>query len=478
MTNTFAVWFRTDFRFYDQPALFYGLKAAKELDGKLMLIYHLDPGFTDHIDLHHDYFFQTLHHFYKQCEKRGLHLHIIYGELEEALNKLVHAQPNLKGVFYNRDIAGEGKKRDDVATRWFHNKGIDTYDFNGTHIHEPKDVLKKDGSYYKVFTPYFRTWSTKHVPLPLSSNFHELKLYHLESDPIDREGEHFFFHHILTKSTFTWEGIGEESAQERHKQFVEERLITYRDDRDTPYKDGSSRLSPYIKTGNLSVRSIYHTVMNRLDEAGAGAESFLKELAWRDFYYMIHYFQPEAKDVELNEKYRTIPWNRNLDFFSLWKEGKTGFPLVDAGMRQLNQTGWMHNRLRMVTASFLTKDYLIDWRLGERYFQEKLIDYDASSNIGGWQWAASVGTDAVPYFRVFHPVKQSVRFDPNGRFIKAFVPELKHVPEKYIHEPHKMTEDFQKEAGCMIGVDYPAPTVDHRIQRKRAIQLFKGDEEN
>ncbi|WLR48855.1 FAD-binding domain-containing protein [Halobacillus litoralis] len=234
-------------------------------------------------------------------------------------------------------------------------------------------------------------------------------------------------------------------------------------------------MSRFLRTGAISIRTIYHKIEEDVDfrKNTSGVDTYISELAWRDFYNMIYHYYPDANSKEMVEKYRGIPWNNDDELLEKWKQGQTGFPLIDAAMRQLNEIGWMHNRLRMAVASFLTKDLLMDWREGEQYFSERLVDYDPASNIGGWQWAASTGTDPVPYFRVFNPTRQSERFDPHGRFIKEWLPELENVKKKHIHQPANMTKEEQKEAGCIIGEDYPAPIVDHKTRRERAIELFK-----
>ncbi len=294
---------------------------------------------------------------------------------------------------------------------------------------------------------------------------------------LDAEAEHAF-DDVLARCSSDWKRLGEEEGKKRLESFCRSVLPDYHDMRDLPEKAGTSRLSPYLRTGALSARRVYTAADSfRQKTSKPGPETFIKELAWRDFYTMILHHFPETETKEFQEKYRSLPWRYDDDLLQRWKEGRTGFPIVDAGMRQLNSIGWMHNRLRMITASFLTKDYQIDWRLGEAYFAQKLIDHDPGSNIGGWQWAASTGTDAVPYFRVFSPIRQGERFDPDGTFVKKYVPELADVPKKYIHEPHTMSRQQQEEAGCIIGSDYPEPSVDHKIERKRAIAMFKGEDE-
>jgi len=477
MKPTYAVWLRNDFRLHDQPVIEKALAAASAVNGQIILFFHLHPKFIQEIDLHHDYFFQTFQQFRLDCAKQPFKIHMIYGDNLTAFNKLTTELPELQTVFYSEDYTPFGCKRDEEISNFLASKGIDSVPLSGSHILQPNEGLKDDGNPYKIFTPYFRQWAKHPKPNLITTDVNELRKRYYNRSSIDPYAEEFFDKDILFRCDSTWHGLGENTALERLEQFVEERITQYEESRDRPAIEGTSRLSPYIKTGSLSVRKIFHTVLNRLETSGKGAETYLKELAWRDFYAMIYHFYPNTKRQEYQEKYRSIPWSKDTDLLEKWKTGNTGFPIVDAGMRQLNETGWMHNRLRMVTASFLTKDYMIDWRFGEEYFASKLIDYDEASNVGGWQWAASVGTDAVPYFRIFNPTTQAERFDPDGQFIKKYVPALSNVQEKFIHNPIKMSLDMQIEASCLLGEDYPKPTVDHSLQRKKAIALFKGEEE-
>lgn len=477
MKPTFAVWLRNDFRLHDQPVIQKALEAASAINGQVILFFHLHPNFIQEIDLHHDYFFQTFQQFRVDCAKQSLNIHMIYGDNLTAFTKLTNELPELQAVFHSTDYTPFGRKRDEEISMFLSSKGINIISLSGSHILQPNDVLKDDGNPYKVFTPYYRQWAKHPKPNQIKTDVKELRLRYYNRSFIDPYAEEFFEKDTLIQCHLTWQGLGEKTALKRLEQFVEERITQYDESRDQPAIAGTSRLSPYIKSGSLSVRQIFYAVSDRLETSGKGAETYLKELAWRDFYAMIYHFYPNTKRQEYQEKYRSIPWSKDSDLLEKWQTGNTGFPIVDAGMRQLNEIGWMHNRLRMVTASFLTKDYLIDWRLGEEYFARKLIDYDEASNVGGWQWAASVGTDAVPYFRVFNPTRQAERFDPDGQFIKKYVPELSNVPEKFIHNPNKMSLDLQVKSNCHLGKDYPNPTVDHSLQRKKAIALFKGEED-
>ena len=241
---------------------------------------------------------------------------------------------------------------------------------------------------------------------------------------------------------------------------------------------GTSQLSPYLRFGMLSARQAVVRALEVSEiapdpEARQGATTWLNELIWREFYIAILYHFPQVRQRSFRPIYDSVPWDNDLEAFAAWCEGRTGFPVVDAAMRQLVQTGWMHNRARMIVSSFLVKDLLIDWRWGERFFMQHLIDGDPAANNGGWQWTAGTGTDAAPYFRIFNPILQGQRFDPDGVYIRRWVPELAVVPDKHIHTPWKMPEHVQRQAVCRIGQDYPRPMVDHKWARARTLAAYK-----
>ena len=257
------------------------------------------------------------------------------------------------------------------------------------------------------------------------------------------------------------------------------RIGTYDQKRDLPAEEGTSRLSPFIRHGVLSIRQCYAAAASVHETTRQAAtrdavDTWIGELVWRDFYYSILYHNPAIIRANYNAKYNRLTWLSDDAGFTAWCEGRTGYPIIDAGMRQMNNTHWMHNRVRMIVASFLTKDLLIDWRLGERYFWRQLVDGDVAANNGGWQWSASTGTDAQPYFRIFNPVTQGQKFDPTGAYIRRYVPELVRVPDRFIHSPWQMPTDVQQTAGCVIGKDYPTPIVDHATARVRTLAAFKN----
>ena len=255
-------------------------------------------------------------------------------------------------------------------------------------------------------------------------------------------------------------------------------IYHYADARNRMGLDGTSQLSPYLRFGMLSARqaavAAYSAIASAPSvEARKNAETWLNELIWREFYISILYHFPDVSRQAFRADLRDIPWRNDRQEFEAWCEGHTGYPVVDAAMRQLKQTGWMHNRARMIVASFLVKDLLIDWRWGERWFMQNLVDGDPAANNGGWQWTAGVGTDAAPYFRVFNPVLQGQRFDPDGAYVRRWVPELANVPSKFIHKPWEMPADVQRASGCIIGQDYPTPIVNHVEARERVLSAYR-----
>ncbi|MCM2987989.1 DNA photolyase family protein [Bacillus safensis] len=460
-------------RLDDHIALSKAITFAKKHECKLFALYHLDPFFTEmDLDLNNEHFFQNLAHFIKEARESQMYVHLLHDDILRAFQQVIDLY-DIKAVFFNEDQVGIGQKRDHQVTNFLEKKGIHVSKWQDTHLHGAQDILKSDGTHYQVFTPYYQSWRKQEkqpvikVDKAFLSSAHticEESLSHKGNDKL---------HSMIKRCSRKFDQIGSQKAMKTLHDFIQKRLTRYHEKRDIPSVFGTSKLSRFLKTGTISIRMIFHAVHEEALFDDVGRENFIKELAWRDFYHMIYAHYPEMKEKEINSAFQGMKWNEDVTLFEAWCKGETGFPLVDAGMRQLNEEGWMHNRLRMVTASFLTKDYLIDWRKGEAYFAKKLVDYDEASNIGGFQWAASVGIDAVPYFRIFNPTTQSKRFDPRGEYIRRYVPELEQVDEKWIHEPSKMPIDEQLKSSCVLGDTYPLPTVDHQERRKKAISLFE-----
>jgi deoxyribodipyrimidine photo-lyase len=272
---------------------------------------------------------------------------------------------------------------------------------------------------------------------------------------------------------------GEAEAQQRLAAFADSPITRYAEQRNRLDLDGTSGLSPYLRFGMISARQAVwaaRQVEAQAQDVNAwqSVKIWQDELIWREFYATILYHFPTVRSAAFRPNLRRIHWRNDPSSFAAWCEGRTGYPVVDAAMRQLNSIGWMHNRGRMLVASFLTKDLLIDWRLGERYFMQQLLDGDPASNNGGWQWTAGTGSDAAPYFRLFNPILQGMKFDPQGRYVRRWLPELASVPDSYIHTPWKMSDELQRGVGCLIGKDYPAPIVDHAIVRQRALETYRS----
>lgn len=461
---TSVMWFRRDLRVSDNKALYH---ASKEDD--LILLFQVNPAQFITGSPSHQAFFASVAHFQQELAKTA-RLQIMFGDPMECLQQLKEAVPIWNKVFFNRDETGYGASRDAAAQQFFDERQIEVHAFHDSYLHSAEEVKKSPTEYYKIFTPYYKKWREEMKEMPLKVT---LKPENIRKESLFPKYEEQFAEivHDLPVSD-----AGEQAANARLASFIKEDLTDYDKARDFPELDKTSHLSRYLRTGEISIRTIWQALQQT--EATEGRATFEKELCWRDFYNMIYVSFPDQKNEPIQENYRYIEWENSRAFFKCWQEGQTGFPLVDAAMRQLKETGWMHNRLRMITASFLTKDLLIDWRFGEKYFQQMLIDYDPASNIGGWQWAASTGTDAVPYFRIFNPTTQSEKFDPDGKFIRKYVIELAHIPDKFIHQPEKMSEKEQKEHGIIIGKDYPLPIVDHKERRKLAIARYEFSKEH
>lgn len=461
------MWFRKELRLEDNTALLRALLELRE-DEQLLCLFQLNPEQFRVGTKNHDYFFSALSHFEQVANENGLPLHFMSGEPLKSFQELRRQYPSWYKLYLNQDFRGKGYLRDTEMLSYFQSVGVEVVATQDSHLHGVDNVVKSDGSYYKVFTPYYRQWRK----LPKRSSE---KLSGFSGKVVDDrhqfvEGQKAF-KAVIAGITTVFHSVGEKHAEARLNEFVMEEMSLYDRQRDIPSIKGTSRLSPYLRTGELSIRKVWQAAAAMPESDGQ--QTFLKELAWRDFYHMIYSQNPQQQTQELKEHYRRLPWRQDAHLFERWANGQTGYPIIDAAMNQLNQTGWMHNRLRMLVASFLTKDLLVDWRLGEAYFADHLIDYDSASNIGGWQWAASTGTDAVPYFRVFNPTTQSQKFDSEGEFIRRYLPVLKDVPKAWIHAPHLMSADSQKKAGILIGKDYPLPMVDHQEARKLVMAFFK-----
>ena len=412
----------------------------------------------------------------RQC---GSDLALLRGDFGTELTQFAQ-RIGASAVFYNEDYEPDARERDRAVTEELQNAGFVVQRFVD-HVYFGADEIQTNGGApYRVFTPYKRRWldqracsprspvpshnglrgkllsgaeigTTQDVPLPSDYGFSSSPLYPRASETIARKCLRSF--------------LSERGAVER-----------YEHDRDLPAIAGTSQLSPQLRAGTIGIRTCVEDAFARRAASSPGIQRnidvWISELIWRDFYQMILRVFPSVARGPFIPAAANIRWRPPGNDFAAWCAGATGYPIVDAAMRQLNDYGWMHNRLRMIVASFLSKHLLIDWRLGELYFEQHLADADLAQNNGGWQWAASTGTDAVPYFRIFNPIAQSERFDPDGTFIKRMIPELAAVPRAFIHAPWNLPPLLQTSLGVEIGVQYPAPIVDHEAGRSRAITTY------
>ncbi len=459
-------WVRRDLRLHDNIAL----HAALAHGEPAIPVFVLDPTLLTAPDAGAPrvaFLFGGLTALDADLRGRGSRLIVRQGDPAEEVARLV-AETGASGVFAEADPWPYARERDArVAARvpLTLTQGVTARPYDG--------IVKADGAAYTVFTPFSRAW--KALPLPRPADL--LPAPERLAAPSDVPGLPIPGAGALPSAPFP---PGEREAQRRLRLFTrgqDAAIWQYDIARNRMDLPGTSQLSPYLRFGMISARAAAAAAVDALAhaataEAKKGAETWLNELIWREFYQTVLYHHPAVLDQEFQAGLRGIPWRNDPAEFAAWCEGRTGYPVVDAAMRQLVQTGWMHNRARMITASFLVKDLLIDWRWGERFFMRHLLDADPASNNGGWQWTAGVGTDAAPYFRVFNPVLQGEKFDPDGLYVREWVPELARVPQKYLHAPWAMPADLQRTVQTIVGRDIPAPIIDHAQARERTLHAY------
>ena len=458
------LWFRNDLRTHDNPALNFFLsevsaqkvsssdapcKAVFFISEKQWRKHHWSPIKIDLIKRH-------AYSLVAELAQLNIELEII--EVPDFSAQITYltdycASNNISRVIANSEVEINEHQRDKSCIKL----GIPLKLFEADVIVPKGKVLNKSGEMYKVFTPFKKSWLTY-----VKENGFEYLGRTETQNSVEPSDSNALSNHWPLASMIENQVL---------PNFIQQKLALYNDQRDIPSIKGTSGLSPYLAIGAISPRYLLFVVLNHYPDLLTASDSpkfsWVNELIWREFYRNLLFHFPElCKNQCFKEKYRSIAWHNNLPYFKAWCEGRTGYPLVDAAMRQLNQTGWMHNRLRMVVASFLTKHLLIDWRWGEQYFMEHLIDGDLASNNGGWQWAASTGCDSQPYFRIFNPTRQSERFDPKGDFIRKYLPELKEIPDKEIHAPHRFI------AKSNLDIYWPT-IVEHKEARLMALDFYK-----
>ncbi|GEM01501.1 deoxyribodipyrimidine photo-lyase [Halolactibacillus halophilus] len=382
-------------------------------------------------------------------------------------------QYDMDAVYFNRSYLQDEIEQEDNLIEVLESKGIVVKRFDSDVLAKPGTVLTGKGEYYKVFTPFYKALRQEKLiqPVKKPTDFSGLAI---ESSDISID-EPAWFKKLLKHFI-----PGEQAALKQLESFLHDALSHYSKRRDRPARKDTSRLSVYLAVGAISPRVIYQAVM-AYDEAGPGMDSekeaFIRQLMWRDFSYQQLYQHKEAEKKAMREEFDRFNWENNETDIERWKQGQTGYPLVDAGMRELYETGYMHNRVRMVVASFLVKHLLVDWRIGLQYFEETLLDHDRQNNALGWQWVMGSGFDASPYFRIFNPITQAEKFDPEGEYIKRYVPELRQLSGPALFRPFEASETELKRGGVVLGKDYKEPLVDHKAARERALMRYQDIKE-
>ncbi len=456
------VWFRRDLRDYDHAALSAALTNADQVHCAFVF----DTDILDALPSRHDRRVEFIHASLGELDTalraRGGGLIVRHGKATQEIPALA-TELGVSAVYANRDYEPAAKLRDQQVGAALGDKGIAFHTLKDQAIFDGDEVLTQAGKPYTVFTPYKNAWLKRLSPADHGEHACNGRLAPCTDATMPTLAALGFEPTDLAEL-----GIrpGMSGAAALWDDFRAGRIDRYGALRDYPAIKGVSYLSVHLRFGTIPIRQLVREAVARQ------AEVWLNELIWRDFYFMILDRFPHAVEGSFKPEYDTIRWAERPDWLTAWQEGRTGYPLVDAAMRQLKHSGWMHNRLRMVVASFLCKDLGLDWRLGERHFAEQLNDFDLSANNGGWQWAASSGCDAQPYFRIFNPVAQSENFDPEGKFIRRYVPELAKMPTKYIHAPWTMGRIEQESLGVVIGRDYPAPLVDHAAARQETLARY------
>ena len=458
-----VVWFRRDLRVADHPGL---SRAARE--GPTVCLFVLDEEILSR--RHHRapprlrFLRAGLEALDAELRERGSRLVVREGRADEIV-PAVATEAGAAAVTYIREVSPLGKARDRRVVAALRSIGVDARETGGDLLVEPRDMPGSGGAGYRVFTPFSRVWRAAplpaHIPAPGRIAGPSLPGVGLGRLPSGAPAI----------------PAGPAAARELIVAFVRSRgADDYTRERDVPGHDATSHLSAYLRFGMCTSAQVGRA-LGLPGTLSAGREGFWRQICWREFYHHHLARNPQVARLAFQENLRGIEWSGHDADLVAWRAGETGYPLVDAGMRQLAATGWVHNRVRMVVASFLVKDLLIDWRRGESVFMQGLLDGDPANNNGGWQWTAGTGTDAAPYFRVLNPTRQGQRFDPDGEYVRRFIPELKDVPAARVHEPWRMTDEEQRSAGCRIGRDYPAPRVDHRERRELTLEHYRRSRE-
>jgi deoxyribodipyrimidine photo-lyase len=456
-----VVWMRRSLRVQDHTPLWNAVQDAEEVI-PVVCLKEQYPGSS----LRGEFLKSVIRDCDDRLHRLGSRLFVRTGDPAKEIPSVAAAH-GAEAVYAVRVYDPASLRRDRDLARELRKMGTELVTWKDSVLVEGGEVVSSSGAPYRLFSPYRRAWLERSPDLlPVLPDLRKI------SSPEPREGDLSLDR--LPGFRAVGPGRGESAASQRLDAFVRNGLRLYKRRRDLPGLDGTSRLSPYLASGAISIRRVFHQARGTRAVASEGSALFQSELIWREFYYQILHHFPSVLTSPFRREMQRISWRVDRRLFAKWCRGETGFPIVDAGMRQLLIEGWMHNRVRMIVASFLTKDLHLDWRWGERYFMTRLIDADLASNNGGWQWSAGTGTDASPWFRIFNPSVQGERFDPDGTYVRKFIPELSAVPKRAVHRPWILTALEQKESGCILGRHYPRPILDHAEERAVTLSLYSG----
>jgi len=452
-------WFRQDLRLQDNPGL---IEARKH--SELLCIYILDPKIPGRAQawwLHH-----SLNQLVKSLAQKNIKLYLFRGEPQKILKTLIH-EHNISAVYWNRCYEPAHIERDQQLKTWLQTQSLQVKSFNSALLNEPWTIKNQQGHYFKVFTPYWKQ-CLKQINIPEVSNPEQWPKNIEISSSENLESWNLLPSNPNWAQNFSSHfQPGEKGAHDKLQFFIGHQIVVYKDARDYPHLKATSNLSPHLHFGEISPWEIYRQALRHLQRNGKDEKQvihFLSELGWREFSYHLLYHFPSLPHDNFKSEFNQFPWHDDPIALKRWQQGQTGFPIVDAGMRELWQTGTMHNRVRMIVASFLVKDLFIDWRHGAAWFDHCLLDADTASNYASWQWVAGSGADAAPYFRIFNPILQAEKFDPEGKYVKTWVTELSEVPKQWLHHPWDAPQSIP---------NYPKPMVNHAQARDKAMSYYQ-----
>ena len=465
--NKALVWIRDDFRVNHNSALAY----ASENHEQVSTVYIFNPeDYENKREAQRWWIYHSLINFKQELSKFNISLELLVGDEVQVLKKIKTAD-NVSLYWNKIPEPGEEKKETKIIKN-FEEKNINYKFFKGNILSEHKEVTKDDGTPFKVFTPFWRVaeqvYLNKVPPKKSKTKKKNKKIFIFkQSSDLSKvlPNKNWFkkFEKYWTPSEIRSGKVLDE--------LIEKKIGNYHKTRDYPSIEGTSKISPYLKHGQIHVEKIWESCQN-IQNKNTGYRKFVNEIGWREFSHsLINYF-PQMLKGNLRKEFDSFPWIENKKNLEAWKKGLTGYSIVDAGMRELYETGWIHNRVRMIVGSFLVKHLRIHWKEGEKYFRNTLLDFNVANNVASWQWVAGCGADAAPYFRIFNPILQGEKFDKDGTYVKHWVPELKNVPSKFIHRPWEMDDETQKSINIKIGKDYPLPIVDHAKAREQALKAF------